>query len=91
MIEKACGPLPLNMIKNSNIESYFNDYKLNDSFLKFPQTSYELNKINSMNTIQAVVKNIELLDLIKLMLEVDPKIRINAKQALDHDFFRNEY
>ena len=42
-----------------------------------------------MGTIQSVVKNIELLDLIKLMLEVDPKIRINAKQALDHDFFRN--
>ena len=79
------------MIKNSNIESYFNEYKLNDSFLKFPQTTYELNKINNMSTIQAVVKNIELLDLIKLMLEVDPKIRINAKQALDHDFFRNEY
>ena len=29
-------------------------------------------------------------DLLKKMLEVDPNLRINGKQCLEHDFFKNE-
>lgn len=42
-----------------------------------------------MRTINEIINsdNSELIDLLKKCLEIDPKKRINCKQALDHPFF----
>ncbi|CAD8100638.1 unnamed protein product [Paramecium sonneborni] len=92
MIEKHCGPIPIEMIQQCRNEAreYFNEYQLNDSFLKWPDDQFMVQELNLIKVFQALIpqNQQELLNLIQNLIVIEPFKRLTPKQALEHDFFK---